>query len=187
MIWLQVGTATVTAQGPRTRQRHDQPCRAGTFRWPPANPSTWPTVGTFSWHRTDEHLLLRGSLAVAEADEREHERPAARLLAEGNRPRRPLRGTAQGSPGRAKQPSTQVPELGDSRNGLRSTTVGKFVSHSCDVRWNSPKHGGARFDEHSHSLVTAMPLTACGRSERYPTGSSGRPKGLKERPRKTLG
>ena len=66
-------------------------------------------AGHVQLHRPRHSSRVSRSIAVAEADEREHERPAPRLLPEGNRPRHPLRRTAPRSTGRAEHPSTREP------------------------------------------------------------------------------
>ena len=84
-----------------------------------------------------EGVLRRPALALAAADEREHQRAAAPVLPEGHRPLPLVRRGPRSRRSRAQQPAPKEPRLEDSRRGLRGAATLAPTTRCCNDRLNS--------------------------------------------------
>ena len=140
--------------GDRARRRGGGPRRPATR--PATDADLGPGHGDGAPRRDrrgpghDEDLLLRSALALAAADQREHQRPAARLLPQGHGPVRPHRRRHRPRAGRAEP---IVP--GRSSAGTAPPTGWLHSSDHrpcCDVDWNPPPaSSGCRGQDRSPS------------------------------------
>src|SRR5690606_16871254 len=84
-----------------------------------------------------EGVLRRPPLALAETDEREHERVVASVLPEGHGPLTLVRRGPRSSRARAQQPATQKPRLDDTDRSVRGAATLTSTTRCCNDRLNS--------------------------------------------------
>ena len=109
-----------------------------------------------------EGVLRRPALAVAAANEREHERAAAPVLPERHRPV-PVdgRGPRSRRP-RDQQPAPQDPRLEDPRRSLRGTATLAPTARCCNDRLNSPNTRRRSSHEFCQRMASATSIGRTG-------------------------
>ena len=85
-----------------------------------------------------EGVLRRPALALAEADEREHQRTAAAVLPEGHRSIKMVRRGPRSRRPRTQQPAPKSPRLEDADRGIRRTATLDPTAQCCIDQLNSP-------------------------------------------------